>query len=132
MKACCLSAARKTPGGFGFHRQCSRMGEPDVEEASAFRKGRQRAREKLHLKSGGELQLSVWGSCSPLTLPGWAESPLTKAIIPRSDGAWRTSVSQVKRWKHKRSANTPFMWRSNLETWILCASTKIDALPESC
>lgn len=86
MKACCLSAARKTPGGFGFHRQCSRMGEPDVEEVSAFRKGNKRKGETA-FEVRGELQLSVWRSCSPLTLPGWAKSPLTEAIIPRSDGA---------------------------------------------
>lgn len=89
MKACCLSAARKTPGGFGFHRQCSRMGggSQTWRRCLHLGKGEKKRKGETAFEVRGELQLSVWGSCSPLTLPGWAKSPLTKAIILRSDGA---------------------------------------------
>lgn len=55
-------------------------------EVTAFRREKRRKREReTPFEVRGELQLSVCRSCSPITLPGSAKSPLTKAIIMHSN-----------------------------------------------
>lgn len=93
--------------GSAFISSVAGWGGPDVEEVSAFRREKRRKIERERetaFEVRQELQLSVWRSCSPLTLPGSAKSPLMKAIIRHSNDSGEQqrpeTLKEQKNCKH--------------------------------